>query len=85
MLSRLARAAVLGIALSAALASGCLRRRYDLCAESPPHPECPFDVGMPDAGSADAGPVDAPSVDAPSAAEDAPNDAAPEDASVDAP
>jgi len=55
--------------VSAALASGCLRRRFDLCAETPPHPECPSrDAGRdasedapqaPDAGPADVGP-DAP-------------------------
>lgn len=53
---------------------GCLRRKFDLCLEDPPHPDCPRDAG-PDA-SADAaiapdGAADAPAEDAPAVVSDA--------------
>jgi hypothetical protein len=63
----LRRAVVLGVFVLAAAAAGCLRPRFDLCAEDPPHPDCPFDAG-PDAA------IDAARVDAPTD-EDAPADA----------
>jgi hypothetical protein len=78
MRAPLARGALLAIALAATITSGCLRRRFDLCAESPPHPECPFDSAV----SADAGPADADAAagDAPSSGEDAALDASAVDA-----
>lgn len=59
------------LALLAALTTaGCLRRRFNLCAEDPPHPDCPSDAGV-DASSDAGGPAD----DAASAADDAAADA----------
>jgi hypothetical protein len=54
---------------------GCLRRRFDLCLEETPHPDCPRDAG-PDVPPAPDAAVDAPvddaaTVDAPTAAADA--------------
>lgn len=40
---------VLFILLLGALASGCLRQRFDLCSQTPPHPECLIDSGPIDA------------------------------------
>ncbi len=83
---RAARRALALVMLLVAIASmGCLRRRFNLCAEDPPHPDCPRDAG-PDA-DLDAPPVDAPlSSDAPlddSPVDDAPvNDAPAVDAAV---
>ncbi|MBX7196258.1 MAG: hypothetical protein K1X94_29650 [Sandaracinaceae bacterium] len=54
---------VLVVALGSLALAGCLRPKFDLCAEDPPHPDCPHDAG-PDAA------VDAP------AATDAASDAA---------
>jgi hypothetical protein len=63
------------LAVLAAPSAGCLRRRYDLCAEIPPHPECPFDGAVSADAALDAGvPDDAP-----------PSDAARGDAAGDAP
>lgn len=57
----LARALFLALVASVLVAGpGCLRRKFDLCLEDPPHPDCPRDAGA-DA-SADAAVVpDAPS------------------------
>jgi hypothetical protein len=55
------------IATTVALGPGCLRRKFDLCLEDPPHPECPRDAGL-DANA------DAPS--APDSAVDAPTEGA---------
>ncbi len=50
---------LLALLASSALASGCLRRRFDLCTETPPHPECPStDAGADAASPPDGGPVD---------------------------
>ena len=66
---RALRSAVgLGLLVLAAASAGCLRPKFDLCAEDPPHPDCPSDAG-PDAA------IDAARVDAPSD-EDASTDAA---------
>ncbi|MBN8613502.1 MAG: hypothetical protein J0L92_23105 [Deltaproteobacteria bacterium] len=89
-------AVVLGLFVLAAASTGCLRPRFDLCAEDPPHPDCPSDAG-PDA-AIDAARVDAPTdedastdaptpVDAPTT-DDAPmpvDDASNDDAGPDAP
>jgi hypothetical protein len=58
-------------AIAAGIAPGCLRRKFDLCLEDPPHPDCPRDAGA-DGGTAagDASAPDAPSADA--TADDAP-------------
>ena len=40
---------VLFILLFGALASGCLRQRFDLCSQTPPHAECLIDAGPIDA------------------------------------
>jgi len=40
---------ILLLLLVGALASGCLRQRFDLCAQNPPHPECLLDAGPIDA------------------------------------
>jgi hypothetical protein len=79
------RALFVALAATALLIGpGCLRRKFDLCLEDPPHPDCPRDAGpdatTPDASadddSADAaiapdGAADAPAEDAPSVASDA--------------
>jgi hypothetical protein len=62
------------LATTVAAAPGCLRRKFDLCIEDPPHPDCPRDAG-PDA-TADApltpdAAADAPADDASSTAADA--------------
>ena len=40
---------VLFMILCGALASGCLRQRFDLCSQTPPHPQCLIDAGPSDA------------------------------------
>ena len=40
---------VLFMILCGALASGCLRQRFDLCSQTPPHPQCLIDAGPADA------------------------------------
>ena len=37
------------LSVLATLSTGCLRQRFDLCAQNPPHPECLIDAGMGDA------------------------------------
>ena len=60
--------ALLLLAITGALASGCLRSKFDLCLESPPDPQCGyldagFDAAGTDAGS-DAAQTDAGAADA---------------------
>ncbi|GAB4199226.1 MAG: hypothetical protein OHK0013_09160 [Sandaracinaceae bacterium] len=72
--------ALLAILVTTSASAGCLRRRYDLCAEVPPHPECPLDGAVAGDAAPDAGPIaDAPTSDAPT------SDAAPDAAALDAP
>ena len=54
------------VLVAMAIGSGCLRRKFDLCLEDPPHPDCPHDAG-PDASSQ----ADAPAPSDAGAAEDA--------------
>ena len=73
--------ALLLLAITGALASGCLRSKFDLCLESPPDPQCGYlDAGF-DGAEADAG-SDAAGTDAGSdaAGTDAGSDAAQTDA-----
>lgn len=58
-------AALLALVLVTLASAGCLRRRFNLCTEEPPHPDCPHDAGM----ATDASSSDAPADDA--AADDA--------------
>ena len=60
--------ALLVVTITGALASGCLRTKFDLCLESPPDPQCGyldagFDAAGTDAGS-DAAQTDAGAADA---------------------
>ena len=85
---------------SAITSAGCLRARFDLCADTPPHPDCPRDAGpdaaidavttdasTTDAASSDAGASDAPFAEDAATIEDAASidDAATTDAGSDAP
>ena len=55
----------------ALLCSGCLRTRFDLCAEQPPHPDCLAIDGAIDAAGLDAGAPDASAALDASASDDA--------------
>lgn len=46
---------VLFVAAALALAPGCLRNEFDLCAGDAPHPDCALLDAGPDAGPSDAG------------------------------